>query len=69
MKLRSLWRPAVTPDPHGPMERARNEAEAMERSLIEAGQAPCTTAPDMTGARCRCAVDCRNYWLRAKGLA
>lgn len=27
----------------------------------------CETAPNGTGARCTCAFDCANYWLRAKG--
>lgn len=42
-------------------ERERMAAEIAERQ-------PCTTAPDGTGARCTCAYDCRNYWMRARGM-
>jgi hypothetical protein len=41
---------------------------AAELAKIQRDAPACTTAPDMTGARCTCAVDCRNYWMRAKGL-
>lgn len=44
-------------------------AIAEARARIESARPACTTAPDMTGARCTCAIDCRNYWLRAEGLA
>jgi hypothetical protein len=44
-------------------------AIAEARARIEAARPACTTAPDMTGARCTCAIDCRNYCLRAEGLA
>ena len=52
-----------------PDEYTPAAAIALERARIEAEQPACTTAPDMTGESCTCATDCRNYWLRAKGLA
>jgi hypothetical protein len=27
----------------------------------------CETAPNGTGSRCTCDLDCANYWLRARG--
>lgn len=38
-----------------------------ERQAIIAVHAPCETAENGTGARCTCAYDCTNYWLRARG--
>lgn len=52
-----------------PDEYTQAVAIAQERARIEAERPACTTAADMTGARCTCATDCRNYWLHAKGLA
>ena len=51
-----------------PDEYTPAAATARERAKIEAERPPCTTAPDMTGARCTCDTDCRNYWLRARAL-
>ena len=38
-----------------------------ERQAVIAERPPCETAENGTGARCTCAYDCANYWLRAKG--
>lgn len=38
------------------------------RARIEAEERACVTAPDMTGAVCKCEFPCRNRWLRAEAL-
>ncbi len=38
-----------------------------EVNEIIAAHPACTTAPNGTGSRCTCAVDCANYWIRAMG--
>lgn len=38
-----------------------------ERAKIVSEHRACETAPNGTGARCTCAFDCANYWLRARG--
>jgi hypothetical protein len=43
-----------------------NRADRKRQEITDAHK-PCETAENGTGARCTCAFDCANYWLRARG--
>jgi hypothetical protein len=63
-----LWqaRRAATATASGAGDQTGTEGEQARQEIISA-HSPCETAENGTGARCTCAFDCANYWLRAKG--
>lgn len=58
--------PSGPPYPGGALTDYAAEGPGEAREII-AGHPACQTAPNGTAARCTCAYDCANYWLRAAG--
>jgi len=58
--------PSCPPSPEPGLADYAAEGPDQARQII-ADRPACQTAPNGTAARCTCAYDCANYWLRAAG--